>query len=65
MEKLWKNCDRLAAFLEATISVSCGIKSRELVNGKASTFKKIKENKKISGVDFYKLACEIDEFYSF
>lgn len=63
--KALKNCDRLAAFLEATISVSCGIKSRELVNGKASTFKKIKENKKISGVDFYKLACEIDEFYSF
>lgn len=63
--KALKNCDKLAAFLEATISLSCGIKSKELVKGKESTLQKIEDSKIISGVDFYKLACEIDKFYDF
>lgn len=58
-----KNCDKLAAFLEAKISLSCGIKSGELIGGKYSTFEKIEENGTVSGVNFYKLACEIDNFY--
>ncbi len=58
-----KNCDRLAAFLEATISVAYGVKSKELVKGKAATKEKLKENGTISGVNFYELAEKIDEFY--
>ena len=61
--KALKNCDRLAAFLEAVISLSCGIKSRELVSGKETTLEKIEENRIINGVDFYELACKIGKFY--
>ncbi|MDR1976198.1 MAG: HD domain-containing protein, partial [Campylobacteraceae bacterium] len=38
--KVLKNCDRLAAFIEAAISISYGIKSRELRSGKESTKEK-------------------------
>ncbi|MFV0481826.1 MAG: HD domain-containing protein [Campylobacteraceae bacterium] len=58
-----KNCDRLAAFLEATISVAYGVKSKELVIGKATTKEKLKEKGKAGEVDFYKLAEKIDEYY--
>ncbi|MDR2341702.1 MAG: HD domain-containing protein, partial [Campylobacteraceae bacterium] len=60
--KILKKCDRLAAFIEAVISISYGIKSKELVNGKESTKEKLKDSI-ISEVDFYKLADEIEEFY--
>jgi putative hydrolase of HD superfamily len=60
--KILKKCDRLAAFIEAAISISYGIKSKELINGKESTKEKLKDD--ISWeVDFYKLADEIEEFY--
>jgi putative hydrolase of HD superfamily len=58
--KVLKNCDRLAAFIEAVVSISYGIKSRELVDGKENTKEKLKESKE---VDFYKLAEEIEKFY--
>jgi len=51
-----KACDRMAAFVEATLSISHGVKSKELINGKKQTFDKIKENSIINGADFYKLA---------
>ncbi|MDR1007922.1 MAG: HD domain-containing protein [Campylobacteraceae bacterium] len=60
--QILKKCDRLAAFIEAVISISYGIKSRELINGKESTKEKLKDNIN-SNVDFYKLADEIEEFY--
>jgi hypothetical protein len=44
------------------ISISYGIKSRELINGKKSTKEKLKEDAN-SDVDFYKLAEEIEKFY--
>ncbi len=55
-----KACDRLAAFIEATLSISHGVKSNELINGKKQTLDKIKENKNINGVNFYKLAQEFE-----
>jgi putative hydrolase of HD superfamily len=60
--KVLKKCDRLAAFIEAVISISYGIKSRELISGKESTKEKLKESA-VLDVDFYKLAGEIERFY--
>ncbi len=57
-----KACDRLAAFIEAAISISHGVKSSELINGKKETLLKLKENSSINGVDFYELAVDIEEF---
>ncbi len=58
-----KNCDRIAAFIEATLSISHGVKSKELIHGKEQTILKIKEKGKIGEVDFYKLALEIDKYF--
>jgi putative hydrolase of HD superfamily len=56
-----KNCDRLSAFIEAVLSISHGVKSKELVQGKEFIKKALKEKGKVDGVDFYKLALEIEE----
>ncbi len=52
-----KQCDKLSAFVEASLSISHGIKSKELVNGKKEILKGLKE---ISGIDFKELAKNID-----
>jgi putative hydrolase of HD superfamily len=59
-----KACDRLAAFVEATLSISHGVKSKELINGASQTLSKIKENGIINGVDFYKLAVSFEKSLS-
>ena len=56
-----KACDRLAAFVEATLSISHGVKSKELQNGKKQTLDKIKENEVINGANFYELALLFEE----
>jgi len=53
-----KQCDKLSAFVEASLSISHGIKSKELVNGKKEI---IKGMKTIEGVDFQAIARDIDE----
>jgi len=53
-----KQCDKLSAFAEASISISHGIKSKELINGKKQIIKSLK---KINGVDFLSIAKQIDE----
>lgn len=53
-----KQCDKLSAFVEASLSISHGIKSKELVNGKKQIMKSLKE---INGVDFKEIARTIDE----
>jgi putative hydrolase of HD superfamily len=58
-----KAADRLAAFIEATISIYHGVKSNELIKGKAQTLRKIREKGVIGGVDFYALAMEIDDYF--
>ncbi|OQX73557.1 MAG: hydrolase [Campylobacteraceae bacterium 4484_4] len=55
-----KACDRLAAFIEATLSISHGVKSKELLNGREEILAKLKESGKMDGVDFYALAQSID-----
>jgi len=53
-----KQCDKLSAFVEASLSISHGIKSKELVKGKKEILNSLKD---ISGVDFKKIAISIDE----
>ena len=56
--KALKQCDKLSAFIEASLSISHGIKSKELVSGK----KQIKKGfVKIQSVDFKQIASDIDE----
>ena len=57
-----KNCDRLSAFIEAVLSISHGVKSKELVQGKEFIKKVLKEKGKVDGVDFHKFALEIEDY---
>ncbi len=57
-----KACDRLAAFVEATLSISHGVKSKELSRGKEQTLKAMENNAIINGVNFYQLAKDIEEY---
>ena len=52
-----KQCDKLSAFVEASLSISHGIKSKELIGGKKEILKGLKE---IQGVDFKAIATQID-----
>ena len=52
-----KQCDKLSAFVEASLSISHGIKSKELVNGKKEILNGLKE---IQGIDFKAIATQID-----
>jgi putative hydrolase of HD superfamily len=52
-----KQCDKLSAFVEASISISHGIKSKELVNGKKQILNSLKN---INGIDFKEIAQNID-----
>lgn len=61
--KALKYCDRLAAFIEAGISISYGVKSKELESGFWGMFDFFAQNKTIDGVNFFDI-CQalIDEF---
>ena len=52
-----KQCDKLSAFVEASLSISHGIKIKELISGKKEILKGLKE---INGVDFKQIALDID-----
>ena len=52
-----KQYDKLSAFVEASLSISHGIKSKELISGKKEILKGLKE---INGVDFKQIALDID-----
>ncbi len=52
-----KQCDKLSAFVEASLSISHGIKSKELVNGKKQILESLVS---IQGIDFKKIAQQID-----
>jgi len=60
--KALKMCDRFAAFMEATLSIHHGVKSNELINGKKEIYNKIKNNPMINGVDFCKIADDVEEY---
>ena len=61
--KALKACDRIAAFIEATLSISYGVKSKELISGKKEILTRLKQNPTINGMDFYKLAKNIEEYF--
>lgn len=56
--KALKYCDNLAAFVEAGLSISYGVKSKDLVKGFKNIRAKFKKNPKIEGVDFDKICIE-------
>jgi putative hydrolase of HD superfamily len=55
--KALKQCDKLSAFIEASLSISHGIKSKELINGKKEILKGLKT---IQDVNFQEIANTID-----
>ena len=55
-----KNCDRISAFIEATLSISHGVKSKELIQGREHIKHALQEKGRMEKVDFYKLALEIE-----
>ena len=57
-----KNCDRISAFIEATLSISHGVKSKELIQGREHIRHALKEKGKMAKVDFYELALEIENY---
>ena len=57
-----KACDRLAAYIEASLSLAHGVKSRELIRGQQQTKDAIIRNKNIGGVDFYELVMKIEGY---
>ena len=59
--KALKQCDKLSAFIEASLSISHGIKSKELISGKKQILNSLKT---IQDIDFYQLALKIDEEFS-
>ncbi len=56
--KALKQCDKLSAFIEASLSISHGIKSKELLNGKKEIMNGLTS---ISGIDFKQIANLIDQ----
>lgn len=59
-----KQCDKLAAFIEATLSISHGVKSRELVDASKNIKENLKEKGNVNGINFYNLCEKIEGFYS-
>lgn len=59
-----KGCDRLAAFIEATISLYHGVKSNELIKGKEQTRERIEAHAVINGVDFYKIVRDVERYFT-
>ncbi len=61
--KALKYCDKLAAFIEAGLSISYGVRSKELENGFWDMFEFFKEKPSINGVNFYRLCEELVKYF--
>jgi len=61
--KALKYCDKLAAFFEAGISISYGVKSKELLSGYNSMLEFFKAKPKIEGVDFQSVCEDFKEHF--
>lgn len=62
--KALKHCDKFAAFIEAGLSISYGVKSKELESGFEDIFSFFKENKTINGVNFFELCESLKEYFA-
>jgi len=61
--KALKYCDKLAAYFEAGISISYGVKSKELIDGFTNMYRNFSEKPRIDGVDFLKICNEFNEHF--
>ncbi len=59
-----KMCDKLAAFIEAALSISHGVKSKELTNALMGIKNDFKQKGNINGVNFYDLALSIERHFN-
>ncbi len=57
-----KACDKMGAFIEASLSISHGVKSKELLRGREQILKSIQKQPNINGVNFYEWALEIEVY---
>ncbi len=62
--KALKHCDKLAAFIEAGISISYGVKSKELIDGFNNMDSFFKNKPSVDGVNFAKICEEFKEHFS-
>jgi len=62
--KALKFCDKLAAFFEAGISISYGVKSNELTEGFNNMDKFFQKNQSLDGVNFSKICDDFKEHFS-
>lgn len=61
--KALKYCDKFSAFLEAGMSISYGVKSKELVQGFSQSYKFFKEKQIIGGVNFLTMCDEFIRYF--
>ena len=61
--KALKYCDKLSAYIEAGISISYGVKSKELTDGFNNMYKFFSEKAKIDGVDFLEICDDFNEHF--
>lgn len=62
--KALKHCDKLAAFIEAGISISYGVKSKELIDGFNNMDSFFKNKPSVDGVNFAKICEEFKDHFS-
>ena len=62
--KALKYCDKLAAFIEAGISISYGVKSKELIDGFNNMDNFFKAKPSVDGVNFAKICEDFKEHFA-
>ncbi len=62
--KALKYCDKIAAFIEAGLSISYGVKSKELENGFLKMYKFFEQSPTIDGINFLKICKEFKEYFN-
>lgn len=61
--KALKYCDKIAAFIEAGISISYGVRSKELEKGFLDMYKFFENNKTMDGVSFFEICEDIKRYF--
>ncbi|ECO6982905.1 HD domain-containing protein, partial [Campylobacter jejuni] len=61
--KALKYCDKIAAYIEAGLSISYGVKSKELESGFLGMYEFFKENPTIDGVNFFEICESLREYF--
>ncbi|WP_169777410.1 HD domain-containing protein [Campylobacter mucosalis] len=61
--KALKYCDKLAAYIEAGISISYGVKSKELLDGFKNMYRFFMEKPSVNGVNFYEICKDFNTHF--